>query len=96
MEGNVYDEHTLQPQVEEVRELTGGRIKNAIVDRAHVKGGIRVVDIVIPKNPKRESYYLKKKIEELCQSRAGLEGLISNLKLDHRMIRYYLCGTAGD
>jgi len=27
---------------------------------------------------------------------AGIEGLISHLKYDHRMIRNYLSGTAGD
>jgi len=52
--------------------------------------------IVMPKMLKRESYYLKKKREERCRSRAGIEGLISHLKHDHRMLRNYLSGTAGD
>jgi len=46
--------------------------------------------------PKGESYYLKKKREERCRSRAGIEGLISHMKYDHRMIRNYLRGTAED
>ena len=97
IEGNAYDGHTLKPQLEQVKELTGGRIKKAIVDKGYqIKGGIRGVDIVMPKNLKRESYYLKKKREERCRSRAGIEGLISHLKHDHRMIRNYLSGTAGD
>jgi hypothetical protein len=50
----------------------------------------------MPKNLKKESFYLKKKREERCRSRAGIEGLISHLKHDHRMMRYYLSGTAGD
>lgn len=54
------------------------------------------MDIVMPKNLKGESYYLKKKREERCRSRAGIEGLISHLKYDHRMIRNYLSGTVGD
>jgi transposase, IS5 family len=54
------------------------------------------VDIVTPKMLKGESYYLKKKREERCRSRAGIEGLISHLKYDHRIIRNYLIGTAGD
>ena len=83
--------------MEQVKELPGGRIRKAIVDKGYqVKGGIRGVDIVMPKNLKRESYYLKKKREERCRSRAGIEGLISHLKHDHRMIRNYLSGTAGD
>jgi IS5 family transposase len=95
--GNAYDGHTLEPQLEQVKELTGGKIKKAIVDRGYrVKGGIKGVDIVMPKTLKRESYYLKKKREERCRSRAGIEGLISHLKHDHRMLRNYLSGTAGD
>jgi transposase, IS5 family len=50
----------------------------------------------MPKGLKRESYYLKKMREERYRSRAGIEGLISHLKHDHRMIRNYLSGTAGD
>ena len=97
VEGNAYDGHTLEPQLEQVKELTGGKIKKAIVDRGYkVKGGIAGVDIVMPKMLKRESYYLKKKREERCRSRAGIEGLISHLKHDHRMLRNYLSGTAGD
>jgi IS5 family transposase len=97
VEGNAYDGHTLKPQLEQVKELTGGKIKKAIVDRGYkVKGGIPSIDIVMPKALKRESYYLKKKREERCRSRAGIEGLISHLKHDNRMIRNYLSGTAGD
>jgi hypothetical protein len=97
IEGNAYDGHTLKQQLDQLKELTGGRIRKAIVDRGYqVKGGIRGVDIVMPKNLKQESYYLKKKKEERCRSRAGIEGLISHLKHDHRMIRNYLSGTAGD
>ena len=51
---------------------------------------------MMPKMLKRESYYLKKKREERCRSRAGIEGLISHLKHDHRMLRNYLSGTPGD
>jgi IS5 family transposase len=97
VEGNAYDGHTLQPQLEQVKELTGGKIKKAIVDRGYkVKVGIPSIDIVMPKMLKRESYYLKKKRKERCRSRAGIEGLISHLKHDHRMLRNYLSGTAED
>jgi IS5 family transposase len=97
IEGNIYDGRTLKPQLEQVTELTEGKIKKAIVDKGYkVKGGIPGIDIVMPKMLKRESYYLKKKREERCRSRAGIEGLISHLKHDHRMIRNYLSGTAGD
>ena len=97
VKGNAYDGHTLKPQLEQIQELTGGKIKKAIVDRGYkVKGGIPKVDIVTPKVLKGESYYLKKKREERCRSRAGIEELILHLKHDHRMLRNYLSGTAGD
>ena len=97
IEGNIYDGRTLKPQLDQVMELTEGKIKKAIVDKGYkVKGGIPGIDIVMPKVLKRESYYLKKKREERCRSRARIEGLISHLKHDHRMIRNDLSGTAGD
>jgi len=97
IEGNIYDGRTLSPQLKQVEALTGGKIRKAIVDRGYkVKGGLSNIDIVMPKNLKRESYYLKKKREERCRSRAGIEGLISHLKHDHRMLRNYLSGSAGD
>ncbi len=97
IEGNIYDGRTLKPQLEQVEDLTDGKVKKAIVDKGYkVPGGIPGIDIVMPKVQKGESYYKKKKREERCRSRAGVEGLISHLKHDHRMIRNYLSGTAGD
>jgi len=97
IEGNVFDGHTLEPQLDQVKELTGGKIKKAIVDRGY-RGRIKIgiTDVIMPKTLKRESYYLKKQREERCRSRAGIEGLISHLKHDHRMLRNYLKGSAGD
>jgi len=97
IEGNAFDGHTLKPQLNQVNELTGGKIKKAIVDRGY-RGcdRIGITEVVMPKTLKRESYYLKKQREERCRSRAGIEGLISHLKHDHRMLKNYLKGTAGD
>jgi transposase, IS5 family len=97
IEGNIYDGRTLKPQLDQVEDLTGAKVKKAIVDKGYkVKGGLPDVDIVMPKNLKRESYYQKKMREARCRSRAGIEGLISHLKHDHRMLRNYLSGSAGD
>jgi len=52
--------------------------------------------VLLLKNLKRESQYLKKKREERCWSRSGIEGLISHLKLNRRMLRNYLKGVKGD
>jgi len=96
-ENNPFDGHTLQPQLEQVAELTGFTPRYAIVDRGY-KGQNQIgkTNVVMPKNLKRESRYLKKKREERCRSRSGIEGLISHLKLDHRMLRNYLKGILGD
>ena len=97
IDGNAYDGHTLKPQLMQVRELTGGKIRKAIVDRGYrMKGKIGSIEIVMPKTLKKESYYLKKQREARCRSRAGIEGLISHLKYDHRMRRNYLKGVSGD
>jgi IS5 family transposase len=97
IEGNIYAGRTLKPQLEQLKELTEGKIKKAILNKGYkVKGGISGIDIVIPEILKRDSYYLKKKREDRCRSMSGIEGLISHLKHDHRMIRNYLSGTAGD
>jgi transposase, IS5 family len=97
IDGNAYDGHTLKPQLLQVRELTGGNIKKAIVDRGYkIKEKIGSIEIVMPKVLKKESYYMKKQREARCRSRAGIEGLISHLKYDHRMRRNYLKGVSGD
>ena len=97
IEGNAFDGHTLEPQLNQVNELTGGKIKKAIVDRGYKgKERIGLTEIVFPNTKKRESYYLKKQRQARCRSRAGIEGLISHLKHDHRMLRNYLKGTIGD
>ena len=61
-EGNPFDGHTLKPQIEQVKELTGIAPRYAIVDRGY-KGQNQIgrTKVVMPKNLKRESRYLKKK-----------------------------------
>ncbi len=97
VEGNMYDGHTLAPQLKQVREFTQGIIRKAIVDRGY-KGQVKIgsTEVVMPCPRKKESYYKKKQRELRCRSRAGIEGLISHLKHDYRMRRNYLKGTAGD
>jgi transposase, IS5 family len=97
IEGNAFDGHTLEPQLNQVKELTNGKIKKAIVDRGYKgKESIGPIEVVFPNTKKKESYYKKKQRKERCRSRAGIEGLISHLKHDNRMLRNYLKGTAGD
>ncbi len=52
--GNIYDGRTLKPQLEQVKELTVGKIKKAIVDKGYkIEGGIRG-EVLMPKMLKRE------------------------------------------
>jgi len=96
-EDNPFDGHTLEPQLAQVEELTGFTPRYAIVDRGYRgQNQIGEINVVMPKNLKRENRYQKKKREERCRSRSGIEGLISHLKLDHRMLRNYLKGVLGD
>jgi len=96
-DNNPYDGHTLEPQLEQIKQLTGFTPKVAIVDRGYKwKDVIGSTQIVLPKNLKRESYYMKQQRKARQRSRAGVEALISHLKLDHRMLRNYLSGDMGN
>jgi len=96
-EGNPFDGHTLAPQLAQIEELTGLTPKYAIVDRGYRgQNQMGATQVVMPKNLKRESRYQKKKREERCRARSGVEALISHVKIDHRMLRNYLKGTLGD
>jgi len=96
-ENNPYDGHTLQPQLEQVKELTGNEPKYAIVDRGYRgQNQIGKTEVVSPKNLKRESYYKKRQRKARLRSRAGVEGLISHVKIDYRMLKNYLSGVLGD
>ncbi len=96
-EDNPFDGHTLEPQLAQVEELAGFMPRYAIVDRGYRgQNQIGEINVVIPKNLKRENHYQKKKREERCRSRSGIEAMISHLKLDHRMLWNYLKGALGD
>jgi hypothetical protein len=59
----------------QIRELTVGKIRKAIVDRGYrIKDNIGSIEIVMPKTSKKESYYLKKQGEARCRYRAGING----------------------
>jgi transposase, IS5 family len=55
IDGNAYDGHNLKPQLLQVRELTGGRIKKVIVGRGYrIKENIGSIEIVMPKTLKEK------------------------------------------
>ena len=95
---NIYDGATLDPQLNQVEELIGGRPKVGVVDRGYRgKKQVGGVQIIIPKKlPKTSTRYQIQKIRKLFRARAGIEPVIGHLKHDHRMSRNYLLDPEGD
>jgi len=56
MEGNIFDIHTLSPQLEQVKEFTHGKIRKAIVVRGY-RGWYKIVitEVVLPHVNRKES-----------------------------------------
>jgi len=97
-ENNPYDGHTLEAQLNQVKELNEHSPKFAIVDRGYKgKNQINNTQIIIPKPlGKKATNYEKQKIRKRFRARAGIEPVIGHLKNDFRMIRNYLRGILGD
>ena len=96
-EGNPYDGHTLEPQLEQVYDLMGRLPKVALVDRGY-KGRKTIlgVEIRMPGSGKGKTAYEKHKDRLRFRRRASIEPVIGHLKSDHRMLRNYLKGVEGD
>lgn len=96
-EENIYDGHTLEPQLAQVEELLGRLPETAVVDRG-CKGrkSIMGVHIKIPGAGKGKTAYQKSKERKRFRRRASIEPVIGHIKQDHRMLRNYLKGTEGD
>jgi IS5 family transposase len=97
-EENKYDGHTLLRVLAQVKRLTDMMPENAWVDRGY-RGKSRVNDTKI-NYPKPLAKNISDKVKELIQKqfrkRAGIEGIISHLKNEHRLNRNYLKGFLGD
>lgn len=96
--GNPYDGHTLEPQLEQVKRLTGKLPRVAIVDRGYRgRKNLGSVEIISPKKlPSSATAYRKRKMRKCFRARAGIEPVIGHIKHDHRMKRNYLSGDIGD
>ncbi len=96
-EGNPYDGHTLEPQLEQVSDLMGKLPKFALVDRGY-KGRktILEVEIMMSDSGKGKTAYEKLKNRALFRRRAAVEPVIGHLKSDYRLLRNYLKGVEGD
>jgi IS5 family transposase len=96
-EDNIYDGHTLEPQLAQVEDLLGQLPETELVDRG-CKGrkNILGVTIKIPGSGKGKTAYQKAKERERFRRRASIEPIIGHLKQDHRVLRNYLKGVEGD
>jgi len=96
-EGNPYDGHTLEPQLEQVSHLTGRLPEVVLVDRGY-KGRKSVlgVEIMMPGTGKGKTAYEKHRDRARFRRRAAVEPVIGHLKNDYRMLRNYLKGVEGD
>jgi len=96
-EDNIYDGHTLEPQLAQVEDLLGRLPETALVDRG-CKGrkSILGVNIKIPGSGRGKTAYQKAKERERFRRRASIEPIIGHLKQDHRLLRNYLKGVEGD
>lgn len=96
-EDNIYDGHTLEPQLAQVEDLLGRLPETALVDRG-CKGrkSIMGVNIKIPGSGRGKTAYQKAKDRERFRRRASIEPIIGHLKQDHRLLRNYLKGVEGD
>ena len=93
-----YDGHTMEPALEQVKELVGRPPKRAKADRGY-KGKKQIGDtqILIPEKPtKSVSYYQRKKRSQAHRKRAGIEPVIGHIKTDHRLNRNFYKGIVGD
>lgn len=95
---NEYDGHTIAKNLEQVRRLTGNRIKCLAGDRGY-RGESQVngTQILIPSTPKaKDSYYQRMKKHKFFCKRAGIEPTIGHLKSDYRLERNFYKGVFGD
>ena len=97
-EGNPYDGHTLEEHLNQTEYLTLSRPKIGIVDRGYKgKKKINGTQIFSPSAPKKEAtLYEKQKARKRFRARAGIEPVIGHIKQNHRMLRNYLKGAAGN
>jgi len=95
---NEYDGDTLASVLSQVEKLRGKRPPIAICDRGfRGRKFVGKTKIEIPESPTpKTTNYAKRKAQKRFRCRSGIEGSISHLKQDFRMIRNYLKGTVGD
>lgn len=92
MPGNPYDGHTLTEALEQVEILTNIRPDLAVVDRSYRGHGVERAQVLISGQRCGFTTGLKK----LLRRRSAIEPEIGHMKMDGRLARCSLKGTAGD
>lgn len=93
-EGNPYDNHTIEPLLNQMEKNLSYLPKEVIYDRGgRGKSNIKGVKISIPQKPKATtSDYQKRKDRKKFRRRAAIEPVIGHLKTDFRMQLNFLSG----
>lgn len=96
--GNPNDSKTVEDTLNKVEEMTGQKVKGAIVDRGYkVKKTVNGTQIIKP-SPlgSGSTAYERMKMRKYFRRRSAIEPVISHMKNQYRMKRNYLKGEQGD
>ena len=97
-EGNPYDGHTLEPALDQYKEIKGKSPRSVTADKGY-RGVSQINETIVhlPKPPaKNATKYQKQKDRKRFGRRAAVEPVISHLKQDYRLSRNYYSGVKGD
>src|ERR1039458_4514208 len=97
-EGNPYDGHTLEPALDQYKEIKGKSPRSVTADKGY-RGVSQINETIVhlPKPPaKNATKYQKQKDRKRFGRRAAIEPVISHLKQDYRLSRNYYSGIKGD
>lgn len=90
--GKPYDRHTLEPQLTQVKELTGTKVDVCYVDLGYRGHGIEDTKVFISGQKRGVSRRVKKELKR----RSAIEPEIEHMKNDGRSGRFFLKGETGD
>jgi IS5 family transposase len=95
---NIYDGKTVEDTLKKVEQMTGRKVKAAIVDRGYkTRKVINGTQIIKPEPLSSGSTtYQKRKMRKYFRRRAAIEPVISHMKSQYGLGRNYLKGEKGD
>ena len=90
--GNPYDGHTLQPQLEQIKQFTEVQPEQCFVDQGYRGHKVKDTQVVISGQKRGVTRSIKKALKR----RSAIEPEIGHMKNDGRLDRCYLKGAVGD